>query len=108
MTKTEQIITIFLIAISVMFTRFIPFIIFPENKKLPKIINYLSTTLPYAVMGFLIVYCIKDSIFSKFHSLPELISIAFIVVIYKLKKNTLVSIGAGTILYMFLVQNIFI
>lgn len=108
MNKTEQLITIFLIAIAVIFTRFIPFIIFPEDKKLPKIINYLSTVLPYAVMGFLIIYCIKDSIFSKYHSIPELISIIFIIIIYKLKKNTLLSIGAGTVLYMYLVQNIFV
>ena len=84
------------------------FIILPEGKKPPAYIAYLGTVLPCAVIGFLVIYCMKGAVFTDYHGLPELISIVFIIVLHKWKKNTLLSIGAGTILYMVLVQNVFI
>lgn len=108
MTTTQSIITIIVVVIGTMMTRFLPFIIFPESKTPPKIVTYLGTVLPYAVIGLLVVYCLKDAVFSKYHALPELIAIAVVVAIHKWKKNTLLSISAGTILYMIFVQNIFL
>ncbi len=60
--------------------------------------------MPYAIIGFLVVYSLKDVAVSPFHGLPETISILFIAVLHKWRKNTLLSIGAGTALYMYLVQ----
>lgn len=108
MTITQQIITILAVILGTMTTRFLAFIIFPEGKTPPKFITYLGTVLPYAVIGLLIVYCLKDAVFSYYHCLPEAIAIGFIIILHKWKKNTLLSIAAGTILYMFLVQTIFI
>lgn len=108
MTTTQSIITIIVVVIGTMITRFLPFIIFPESKTPPKMVTYLGTVLPYAVIGLLVVYCLKDAVFSEYHALPELIAIAAVVLIHKWKKNTLLSISAGTILYMLLVQNIFL
>ena len=88
-------------------TRFLPFFIFPEGKTPPPYIRYLGTVLPYAVIGLLVVYCLKDAVFASFHGLPELIAIGFILILHKWKKNTLLSIGAGTVLYMILVQTCF-
>lgn len=107
MTTTQAVITIAAVVIGTMITRFLPFIIFPEGKKPPEFIKYLGTVLPYAVMGLLIVYCLKDAPASTTHGLPEVIAIVFVVLIHKWKKNMLFSIGGGTILYMFLVQMIF-
>lgn len=107
MTTTQSIITIFVVVLGTMTTRFLPFLIFPENKKPPKIVTYLGTVLPYAVIGLLVVYCLKDAVFSKYHALPEMIAIAAVIIIHKWKNNTLLSIGTGTVLYMVLVQNIF-
>lgn len=107
MTTAQRVITIILVVIGTMITRFLPFIIFPESKTPPKIVTYLGTVLPYAVIGLLVVYCLKDAVFSKYHALPELIAIAAVVIIHKWKKNTLLSIGAGTIIYMVLVQRVF-
>lgn len=107
MTITQQVITIFVVVVGTMLTRFLPFLIFPEGKTPPKYITYLGTVLPYAVIGLLVVYCLKDAVFSNFHGLPELIAIVFIFVLHKWKKNTLLSIAAGTVLYMALVQNFF-
>lgn len=107
MTTAQSILTVLDVVLGTMTTRFLPFIIFPEGKKPPACIAYLGTVLPYAVIGLLIVYCLKDAVFTAYHGLPELLSIAFVVVLHTWKKSTLLSIGAGTVLYMMLVQHIF-
>lgn len=107
MTTTQSILTIVAVVLATMLTRLLPFLVFPEGRKPPAAITYLGTVLPYAVIGQLVVYCLKDAVFTSWHGLPELIAIAFIVVLHKWRKNTLLSIAAGTILYMVLVQNFF-
>lgn len=107
MTTMQGIVTIIIVVIGTMITRFLPFIIFPETKTPPRIIVYLGNVLPYAVMGLLVIYCLKDAVFTKYHALPELIAIIIVIIIHKLKKNTLLSIGTGTIVYMMLVQKFF-
>lgn len=106
MSTKEQLITIVIVGLATALTRFLPFMIF--KKKMPSFVKYLSDVLPSAVMSLLIIYCLKEAVFSKFHSLPELICIVFIIVIHKIKRNVLLSISLGTILYMFLVQLVFI
>lgn len=107
MTTIQKMITICLVALGTMITRFLPFIIFPESKTPPKLVTYLSTVLPYAVIGLLVVYCLKDAVFTEYHALPELLAIAAVVALHRWKKNTLLSIGVGTILYMLLIQKVF-
>ncbi len=107
MTITQQVIIILAVVAGTMLTRFLPFLIFPEGRTPPKYITYLGTVLPYAVIGLLVVYCLKDAVFSAFHGLPELIAIVFIWVLHKWKKNTLLSIAGGTVLYMVLIQKFF-
>lgn len=107
MTTIQSIITILVVVLGTMLTRFLPFFIFPEGKTPPPYITYLSTVLPYAVIGLLVVYCLKDAVFTSFHALPELIAIICIFILHKWRKNTLLSIGAGTIIYMVLVQTCF-
>lgn len=108
MTTAQSVITILLVVIGTMITRFLPFILFPETKTPPQIVTALGKVLPYAVMGLLVIYCLKDAVFTEYHALPELIAIAAIVILHKWKKNTLLSIGFGTVFYMFLVQNVFV
>lgn len=107
MTTMQSIITILVVVLGTMITRFLPFLIFPEGKTPPAYIAYLGTVLPYAVIGLLVVYCLKDAVFTSYHGLPEVIAIGFIFILHKWKKNTLLSIGAGTVLYMVLVQTCF-
>lgn len=106
MTTTQSIITIIAVVLGTMVTRFLPFLIFPEGKTPPVFIQYLGKVLPYAVISLLIIYCLKDVPASTTHGLPEAIAILFIIVLHKWKKNTLLSIAGGTILYMILVQRI--
>lgn len=88
--------------------RFLPFLIFGENRKTPEIVTYLGKVLPFAIMGMLVVYCLKNvSFISAPFGLPELISCAVVAGLHVWKRNTLLSIGGGTICYMLLVQFVF-
>lgn len=90
-------------------TRLLPFLIFPASKQPPKMVTYLSNVLPAAVMGMLIVYCLKGvSPMAYPHGLPELIAIILVVGSYIWKRNTLLSVLVGTISYMLLIQWIFL
>lgn len=91
-----------------MATRFLPFLIFGNGRKTPDIIVYLGKVLPYAIMGMLVVYCMKDVSFLRApYGIPELIGCAAVAVLHIWKRNTLLSIGVGTVFYMVLVQLIF-
>ena len=108
MPVQEKIITIICVVLGTMATRFLPFIVFPPNKKTPEFLQYLSVVLPSAIIGFLVVYCFKNvSFISGSHGFPEIISLLFITILHLWKKSTLLSIAGGTILYMTLVQLIF-
>lgn len=88
--------------------RFLPFLIFGENRKTPAIITYLGQVLPYAIMGMLVIYCLKGiSFVAAPFGLPELLSCGAVVLLHLWKRNTLLSIGAGTICYMLLIQLVF-
>lgn len=90
-----------------MVTRFLPFLIFPEGKEPPEFIQYLGKVLPYAVIGLLVIYCLKDVLGSGTYGIPEFLAIVFIVLLHRWKKNILLSIGGGTVFYMLLVQFVF-
>lgn len=88
--------------------RFLPFLIFGENKTTPPLITYLGQVLPFAIMGMLVIYCLKDVSFaSGSFGIPEALSCAVVALLHIRKRNTLLSIGAGTVCYMLLVQLIF-
>ena len=89
-------------------TRFLPFLIFGEKRKTPPSVEYLGTVLPCAIMGMLVVYCLKDISFVKNpFGLPELIACAVVAALHVWKRNSLLSIGGGTVCYMLLVQLVF-
>lgn len=91
-----------------MLLRFLPFLIFGGKKEIPGYITYLSGVLPYAIMGMLVVYCLKNvNLFAGTHGIPELLASAAVVGLHLWKRNTLLSIAAGTVFYMVLVQCVF-
>lgn len=98
----------FLIAVMALVTmalRFLPFLIFGEHRQTPPLIAYLGKVLPYAIMGMLVVYCLKDvSFLSAPFGIPEIIGCAVVAGLHVWKRNTLLSIGGGTVCYMLLVQ----
>ncbi|HBL40614.1 MAG TPA: branched-chain amino acid transporter AzlD [Ruminococcaceae bacterium] len=108
MSLSQQVLTVALIVLTTMTTRFLPFLLFPKGKPMPKFIRYLGKVLPGAVFGMLVIYCLKEvDLFSASHGLPELISIAAVVVTHLWKKQMLLSIAVGTVCYMLLVQFVF-
>ena len=108
LTPAQTMIMILAVALGTMITRFTPFLLFPDSKEPPKTVLYLGRVLPPAMMGLLVVYCLRNvSLIRSPHGIPELIAILFIVALHKWKKSTLLSIGGGTVLYMVLVQTIF-
>lgn len=105
LTPNQSLMIIVTIAVATFLTRVIPFALFPNSEKTPKYIVYLGNVLPFSIIGMLIIYCLKEvSIGQVPYGLPELISIGMVVLFHKWRKNTLLSIGTGTILYMAIVQ----
>ena len=105
----QTVLIVFAIALGAMASRFTPFLLFPESKQPPQVVSYLGRVLPPAMMGLLVVYCLKGvSIAAYPYGLPELIAIAFLVLLHLWRKNVLLSIAGGTIVYMLLVQYVFI
>ena len=108
LTETQTFITIFAVALGAMVTRFLPFLLFPDSKEPPMVISYLGKMLPPAMMGLLVVYCLKNvSILTSPFGIPEFMAILSIMLLHKWKSNVLLSIGGGTAVYMILVQAIF-
>lgn len=108
MTLTEQILTIGLCILGTMATRFLPFIIFHENRTTPRYIQYIGKYLPSAVFGMLVIYCLKNvSLLQGNHGIPEFISILLTIILHLWKKQMLLSIAGGTICYMLLMHFLF-
>ena len=108
MNNLHSILIIAVAAIVTAATRFTPFLIFGENRRIPPIVEYLGKVLPYAIMGMLVIYCLKDVDFlSSPFGLPELLGCAIVACLHIWKRNSLLSIGIGTVCYMILVQVIF-
>ena len=86
--------------------RFLPFLVF--RKKTPRYVSYLGSVLPSAIMGMLVIYCLKDvNLAVQPFGLPELIASACVVAAQAWKRNSLLSILAGTVIYMVLTQAVF-
>ena len=99
LTTTQALLIALAVTAGAMLTRFLPFLLFPDNRPVPKIVSYLGRTLPAAMMGLLVVYCLRNvSVVSAPHGLPELISIAMLAALHLWKRNVLLSIGVGTVL----------
>lgn len=93
-------------ALVTLLLRALPFVVFGGKRKTPAFIAYLSRVLPCAVIGMLVVYCLRNvDLFSASHGLPELVSCMAVVGLHLWKKNTLLSIAAGTVIYMVLIQS---
>ncbi len=108
MTDKHYWISLAIMVILTALLRFLPFIVFNGKRKTPAIIEKLGRTLPYAVMGMLVIYCLKGISFTSVSDfLPELIGCLVVALLYIWRKNTLLSIMAGTLCYMALVQFVF-
>ncbi len=110
MSNTVQgILVVAVITLVTMGTRFLPFFLFPGSRKIPKVLEYMGKVLTGSIMGMLIIYCFRNTVVTSWpYALPEIIATVFVVAVYLWRHNILCAIGFGTILYMVLVQAVFI
>lgn len=108
MSMWQNIIFFAIMSLTTILTRALPFLLFPDQARTPVYVRYLGHVLPYPVVGMLVVYCFKDlSIRTAPYGLPELIAMLVIVSVHLWRKNALISIGIGTVIYMLLIQLVF-
>jgi len=108
MSNMHSILLIVVISLVTMLLRFLPLWIFGNGQQTPPMIQYLGKVLPYAIMGMLVVFCLKGVTFvSSPYGLPELIACGVVVGLHIWKRNTAISIVGGTVVYMILVQMVF-
>lgn len=109
LSGTETLIMILALAAGTQLTRWLPFWLFPENRRPPAVVLYLGRVLPPAVMGLLVVYCLRNTRFSMPpHGAAEMLSVAAVALLHRWRGNVLLSIAGGTALYMVLVQAVFV
>lgn len=105
----ESLAIILVVAITTFFTRALPFMIFKNTTTLPEKIVYLGKVLPMGIMLCLIVYCLRNTIFTTYpYGIPEVISVVVVALLHIWKRNNMISIVCGTVLYMILIQIIFV
>lgn len=105
MTGSHAAVLVAVMAAVTALLRFLPFLIFRGGRKTPALISYLGQVLPQAIIGMLVIYCLKDvSLTAAPFGLPELIAGAAVVLLQAWRRNSLVSILSGTVLYMLLIR----
>ena len=108
MSDRNGILLVAVVSLITIALRFLPFLIFGSKRKTPDYILFLGRVLPFAIMGMLVVYCLKHISFGSIDSfLPEFLSVALVVLLHLWKRSTLLSVGGGTLCYMLLVQLVF-
>ena len=109
LTPMQTMAIILAVAAGTQITRWLPFWLFPEDREPPVLVTYLGRVLPPAMMGLLVVYCLKSVAWlSAPHGAPELLAILAVVLLHRWKGNVLLSIAGGTVLYMALAQAVFV
>lgn len=107
MNNTQALLIVAVAALVTIAIRFIPFLVM-GNRETPAYIDYLGKYLSYSIMAMLVVYCLKGTSFTgPTHGIPEIVSVAAVILLHIWKRNTLVSIVAGTACYMLLLNFVF-
>ncbi|MEJ5922064.1 branched-chain amino acid transporter permease [Bifidobacterium thermophilum] len=105
MTWQQQLITILVVILGTVATRFIPYLVFSETRPIPPVVRYLGKVLAPAVFGLLVVYCLRNvSVTGGSHGVPELVSLSVVTGLYVWKRDMLIPMVGGTLCYMVLVH----
>ncbi len=108
LSNWEMLLFVLTAASAILLTRVTPFVLFPGGRKTPKYIMYLGKVLPAAIIALLVVYCLQNTtILSYPYGIPEAIAVIAVVLVHLWKRNNLLSIVGGTVLYMLLIQFVF-
>jgi branched-subunit amino acid transport protein AzlD len=105
MTTTQMVITIAVVILGTVLTRFLPYLVFSEGREIPSSVRYLGVVLAPAVFGLLVVYCLRNVDFTGgTFGIPEIISIIVVILLYIWKKGMLIPMAGGTACYMILIR----
>jgi branched-subunit amino acid transport protein AzlD len=105
----HSIAIIIVVALCTFLTRVLPFLLFGGKKEVPKWVGFLGKSFPPAIIATLVIYCLREiNLFTGNRGIPQLIAVAVVAVLHIWKKNTLLSIGVGTVVYMLLIQLVFV
>ena len=89
-------------ALVTLLLRTLPFILFQKRRPFT-LIEDLGAWLPYAMMGMLVVYCLKDlPSVAMTHAFLQIGCVMLVVLLHVWKRNTLFSIVLSTLCYMIL------
>ena len=107
MSNMSAIAMVAVIALVTAALRFLPFLLL-RGRQTPPFIAYLGKVLPFAIMGMLVIYCLRGTTFTSLGSFaPQAIAVAVTAALHLWRKNTLLSVLGGTAAYMLLVQFVF-
>ena len=107
-TKGYAALLVAIMAVVTALLRALPFLVFRGEKNTPGYIVYLGEVLPAAIIGMLVIYCLKDvSLTAAPFGLPELLSVFCVAGLQAWRRNSLVSILGGTAMYMLLTRLVF-
>lgn len=96
---------ILVMSLVTIFLRFLPFIIFSGQKEIPKTILYLGDVLPSAAIGMLVIYCLRDLNFTVSpYGWKTVMASLIVIIAHRMKRNSIISILAGTMAYMLLLS----
>ncbi len=104
-SNTHAAVLVAIMAVVTMLLRFLPFLIFRRGRKTPAYISYLGDVLPQAIIGMLVIYCLKDTVLTRApYGLPELLAGLAVVGLQAWRRSSLISILSGTAIYMLLIR----
>ncbi len=87
-------------------TRSAPFLLFSDGQSVPRLVTYLGRVMPPAIIIMLVIYCIRNVTPIAYpYAIPEIVGVVATIGLHLWKKNTFLTIGISTVLYMLLVQN---
>ncbi len=103
------VLAIAVISLITLFTRAFPFLFFSGGKRPSGLVLYLGRILPPAIIALLVVYSLKDTrIAVAPFGLPECIACGLVLMLQQWKRSAILSIGVGTLVYMLMVQLVFV
>lgn len=98
-------LAILVIAACTWLTRAVPYLLFGGRRGVPAVVRSLAVALPEAIMVVLVIYCLRGTSLSEATGwLPQLIAVALVAFLQIWKKNAMLSIFAGTAIYMILIR----
>ena len=105
---THSALLVAVMAAGTLLLRALPLLVFGSGRKTPAYILYLGKVLPPAIIGMLVIYCLREvQPLAGSHGLPEAIAVLCVIGLQVWKRQSLLSILGGTVIYMILVQLVF-